>query len=83
MFRFPLHVWYGQSVFGLPSKAQEIFDQLRIRDIASWNTLIAAYVQHGYGEEALNCFEQIRHEGLSPDAISARMFCSSSCFTTS
>ena len=55
---------------GTPSKAQEVFDQLHIRDIASWNTLIAAYVQHGYGEEALNCFEQIQHEGLSPDAIS-------------
>ncbi|MCO5561502.1 hypothetical protein L7F22_015123 [Adiantum nelumboides] len=34
-----------------------------------WTALIAGYVQKGQGQDALNCFERMCHEGLSPDAV--------------
>ena len=45
------------------SKAQEVFVELLVQDIALWNTLIAGY-------EAVNYFMQMQDEGLSPDEIS-------------
>ncbi|KAI5058915.1 hypothetical protein GOP47_0027085 [Adiantum capillus-veneris] len=54
---------------GLLEKAQEVFDKLAIRDVVSWNSLIAGYSQHGLGEQALSCFEQMQVAGLSADAI--------------
>ena len=52
------------------SKAQEVFVELLVQDIALWNTLIAGYGQCGYNEEAVNYFMQMQDEGLSPDEIS-------------
>jgi pentatricopeptide repeat protein len=31
--------------------------------------MISAYVQHGYGEAALNFFVQMHQEGINPDWI--------------
>ena len=39
------------------------------RDVVAWNAIISGYAQHGHGEEALNCFETMKSEGFSPDAI--------------
>jgi pentatricopeptide repeat protein len=55
--------------FGSPCVSQQVFDQLHVRDIAAWNALIAAYLQNGSGEQAMERFEEMRHEGLSPDAV--------------
>jgi pentatricopeptide repeat protein len=49
--------------------AREVLDRLVIRDIASWNTLIAAYAQQGQWDQALKCYEHMQSEGLFPDAI--------------
>ena len=46
------------------SKAQEVLDGLVSRDIVPWNTMIAGYVQHGDGEEALTCFEKMPKDDL-------------------
>ena len=54
---------------GVMEKAQEIFDKLPVRDVVSWNSLIAGYVQHGNAEKALYCFEQMQHERISPDLV--------------
>ncbi|KAI5083632.1 hypothetical protein GOP47_0003375 [Adiantum capillus-veneris] len=54
---------------GLPQKAQRVLEELRVRDIVSWSALIAGYVQQEQGQEALSCFQRMRSEGLSPDAI--------------
>ncbi|KAI5059729.1 hypothetical protein GOP47_0026048 [Adiantum capillus-veneris] len=53
---------------GALEKAQEVFDEFPSRTIVAWNVLIAGYAQHGYGEEALHCFEQMKLGGFSPDA---------------
>ncbi|KAI5057046.1 hypothetical protein GOP47_0028864 [Adiantum capillus-veneris] len=58
---------YGKC--GALTKAQEVFDSLPDCNLVSWNALIAGYCQHGHGEEALTCFEQLKCSGLSPDYI--------------
>eukprot|EP00250_Pteridium_aquilinum_P010334 c19309_g1_i1 orf=1-717(-) len=50
-------------------KAQELFDNLLIRNVVSWNTLIAGYAQHALGEKALNCFQRMQSEGFSPNPV--------------
>ena len=54
---------------GALSKAQEVLDELPFRNIVSWSALIAGYSRKGHGHEALNCFERMQSEGLSPDEI--------------
>lgn len=39
-------------------------------DLVSWNALVAALGQHGYGVEAVELFEQMLHENITPDRIS-------------
>ncbi|KAI5059686.1 hypothetical protein GOP47_0026005 [Adiantum capillus-veneris] len=50
--------------FGLVAKAQEVFNNLPSRDTVSWNALLTGYVEHGYAEEALDCFEQMQQDGV-------------------
>ncbi|KAI5079086.1 hypothetical protein GOP47_0006757 [Adiantum capillus-veneris] len=54
---------------GALMKAREVLDGLPVRNVVSWSALIAGYAQHGWGKEALGCFQEMRREGLSPDAI--------------
>ncbi|KAH7277918.1 hypothetical protein KP509_38G015500 [Ceratopteris richardii] len=54
---------------GLLIKAQNFLDELSCRDVVSWNTLISGYVEHGDDREALNCFEKMQAEGISPDVV--------------
>ena len=50
-------------------KAQETFDDISSRNTVLWTSLIAGYAQHGYGEEALVCFECMQEEGFLPDVV--------------
>ena len=61
-----MHMYFkcGQS-----EKAREVFEQLTIRDIVSWNSLITGYVLNGLGDEALSCFRQIKNEEICPDVV--------------
>ncbi|KAI5072845.1 hypothetical protein GOP47_0012951 [Adiantum capillus-veneris] len=69
------HVVLGNALIdmyakcGALAKAQVVLEELPVRDIVSWNTIIAGYMQQGQGEEALQCFEWMEREGLSPDAV--------------
>ena len=49
--------------------AQDTFDRIYFPDSISWNSLISAYSEHFYAEDALRCFFQMQAEGLFPDAI--------------
>ncbi|KAI5056942.1 hypothetical protein GOP47_0028760 [Adiantum capillus-veneris] len=55
--------------FGMLEKAQEVFDNLPVQNVVSWTGLILGYAQHGHGEQAIKCFDKMRDEGLSPNAI--------------
>ena len=54
---------------GVLPKARAVFDMLSVRDVISWNTLIAVYANSDQCEEALNCYEKMQREGLIPDAV--------------
>jgi pentatricopeptide repeat protein len=49
------------------ARASEALQQLPMRDVVSWNALIAGYSQEGFYEETLRCVEQMEREGLSPN----------------
>ncbi|KAI5057889.1 hypothetical protein GOP47_0027904 [Adiantum capillus-veneris] len=51
------------------NKAQDVFDTLPSRNLVSWNTLIAGYVEHGCVADALKHFKHMNQMGLSPDGI--------------
>ncbi|CAN1856718.1 Pentatricopeptide repeat-containing protein At4g13650 [Linum perenne] len=38
------------------NSARKIFDRMRIRDAALWNSMIAAFIEHGYRKEATELF---------------------------
>ncbi|ESQ53725.1 hypothetical protein EUTSA_v10027054mg [Eutrema salsugineum] len=50
--------------------ARKIFDRLAKRDVVSWNSLLTAYAQHGFGKEAVCLFEEMRRAGIPPNEIS-------------
>ncbi|KAH7285781.1 hypothetical protein KP509_33G045700 [Ceratopteris richardii] len=51
------------------SLAQEVFDQLGMQTVVTWNALISGYTDHGCGEQALICLQQMREEGIAPDVV--------------
>ena len=52
---------------GMLAKAQEVLEELSVRDAVTWNTLIAGFVQHEQEHDAFHCFAEMQREGLSPD----------------
>ncbi|KAH7294004.1 hypothetical protein KP509_28G052000 [Ceratopteris richardii] len=54
---------------GLLALAKEVFDQLPVQDVVSWSALITGYHDNGHVKEALNCFERMKHQGISPDGV--------------
>ncbi|KAI5072809.1 hypothetical protein GOP47_0012915 [Adiantum capillus-veneris] len=54
---------------GSLAKAQELFDKLFARDVVSWTSFIAGYVEHGYAHKALYFFEQMQQQGIAPDCV--------------
>ncbi|CAN6463733.1 unnamed protein product [Victoria cruziana] len=54
---------------GAVDAAHKAFRTMPLADSVSWNAMIAALGQHGYGEEALKLFEQMLNEGIEPDRI--------------
>ncbi|KAH7297578.1 hypothetical protein KP509_25G002100 [Ceratopteris richardii] len=55
--------------WGALTEARQVFDELPNRNIISWTILITGYHEHGHSEEALDCFQQMLHEDLTPDAV--------------
>ncbi|KAH7436565.1 hypothetical protein KP509_05G026100 [Ceratopteris richardii] len=54
---------------GALEKAQQVLDELPIRDLISWNALITGYAQRGQFHNVLRCFRVMEHKGIFPDAI--------------
>ncbi|KAH7414845.1 hypothetical protein KP509_14G013800 [Ceratopteris richardii] len=55
--------------FGLLNKAKDIFDSLPVRDVVLWTALIAGYADNDQGEEALQCLNLMRCEGIHPNDV--------------
>jgi pentatricopeptide repeat protein len=58
---------YGKC--GSLKKARELFDNMHERDVVSWTSMISGYALHGYGNEALGLFEQMKPSGVNPNHI--------------
>ena len=59
---------YGKS--GSLDFAEQIFEDMPVRDLGSWNSLIAAYGINGSGTSALQIFTKLQESGIyQPNAI--------------
>ncbi|KHN21622.1 Putative pentatricopeptide repeat-containing protein [Glycine soja] len=48
---------------------RKLFDRMPVRDVVSWNTVIAGNAQNGMYEEALNMVKEMGKENLRPDSF--------------
>lgn len=55
---------------GKLDRAQQVFDKMDERDVVSWNSLISSYGVHGFGEKAIQVFNEMIISGISPSPIS-------------
>lgn len=55
------------SKFGCMKIARNVFDDMSVRNVVSWNAIISGYSENGCGEEALRMFSSMRRRGLSGD----------------
>ncbi|KAH7294088.1 hypothetical protein KP509_28G055900 [Ceratopteris richardii] len=56
------------SKCGWLATAEELLYRISERNVISWTSLIAGYVEHGFGVEGLDCFWKMRHQCVLPDA---------------
>lgn len=67
--------WVGSALVdmcvkcGSMADARKVFDEFKDPDVVSLTVMIAAYAQHGNGNEALQLFEQMQSAGMIPDDI--------------
>ena len=59
---------------GMLSRAQKVLEELSVRDVVCWSALITGYAQQGQGYMALNCFDWMQREGLSPNEVTLSCF---------
>lgn len=49
--------------------AHNVFNNMSCHNLISWNTMIAAFGNHGHGDRAIEIFEQMGAAGIKPDSI--------------
>nr|KYP52556.1 Pentatricopeptide repeat-containing protein At2g37320 family [Cajanus cajan] len=57
------------SKCGAIDDALYIFENMKDRDVVTWNTMISGYAQHGLAQEVINLFEEMIKQGVHPDAV--------------
>ncbi|TKY66933.1 Pentatricopeptide repeat-containing protein [Spatholobus suberectus] len=53
--------------FGDVAAARVVFDKMPVRDLASWNTMVAGCVKNGEARGAFEVFGRMRREGVVGD----------------
>lgn len=62
----------GGSLVDLYTKCSNLEDactvvnRLHMQDVVIWSALITGFVQHGHGQEALECFKKMQSRGIQP-----------------
>ncbi|XP_010549740.1 PREDICTED: pentatricopeptide repeat-containing protein At3g03580 isoform X2 [Tarenaya hassleriana] len=56
------------SRLGLLGRAREVFDEMTVRDLVSWNSMISGYTSNGHHEEAVELYYRLRSFGMVPDS---------------
>jgi pentatricopeptide repeat protein len=46
-----------------------MFDEMGVRDLVSWNSMISGYSKMGFAKEAIGLFMEMREEGFEPDEM--------------
>lgn len=59
--------FYGKS--GFVNAATDVFDQMTVKEICTWNAMISALSSSGQEKEALDLFEKLKKEGLKPNKV--------------
>ena len=54
---------------GYISEAGFIFKKMSMRTTVSWNAMIGAYIEHGFDQEGLNCFDQMDSDGCAHNPV--------------
>ncbi|XP_024995615.1 putative pentatricopeptide repeat-containing protein At3g15130 [Cynara cardunculus var. scolymus] len=54
---------------GLIEDADKFFYEMPKRNVVSWTVMITGYGKHGLGKEAINIFENMQLENISPDGV--------------
>lgn len=57
------------SKWGRVEDARHVFDRMPKKNIISWNALIAGYGNHGRGVEAVEVFNKMLQEGMTPNHV--------------
>lgn len=50
-------------------EAKRVFDEMKERDVVSYNTLLSAFAANGDGAETLKLFSKMKREGIEPDHV--------------
>ncbi|CAF1866816.1 pentatricopeptide repeat-containing protein At2g33760 [Brassica napus] len=48
--------------------ARKVFDEMPVKSVVAWNSLVSGLEQNGLGGEAIRVFYQMRESGLEPDS---------------
>ncbi|XP_020578517.1 pentatricopeptide repeat-containing protein At4g21065-like [Phalaenopsis equestris] len=73
--KFSCDVILGTAMIDMYAKcgsvdaAREIFDQMKVKNVISWSSMISAYGIHGRGREALQLFPPMIQSGIHPNRI--------------
>ncbi|KAG0461207.1 hypothetical protein HPP92_021504 [Vanilla planifolia] len=54
---------------GSIDEAYIAFCEISKKDVVTWNTMIAGYARHGFGDKALEVFDLMRKTGTKPDEV--------------
>ncbi|KAF2302119.1 hypothetical protein GH714_032851 [Hevea brasiliensis] len=52
---------------GFTDYAEKVFEEMPMRDLVSWNTMVGGYQIVGDGLKSLICFREMLHSGRQPD----------------
>ncbi|XP_070032605.1 pentatricopeptide repeat-containing protein At4g33990-like [Nicotiana tomentosiformis] len=69
--------------FGELRHAQKLFDDMIVKDLISWNSLISAYEQNNVPEKALKYFHEMMVNEIQPDLLTILSLASSTAQTKS
>ncbi|KAI3682787.1 hypothetical protein L1987_83029 [Smallanthus sonchifolius] len=57
------------SKCGLTDAAKIVFDQMGIKDLVSWNSIILGFAYNGKTDESVQLFEELLKNGPAPDEV--------------
>ncbi|MCO5562553.1 hypothetical protein L7F22_016181 [Adiantum nelumboides] len=58
---------YGKS--GSLQEANRIFEEMKVKDVIAWNTLLRSHVEHGRIKNLHSLFDRMKKEGVTPNRV--------------